>query len=267
MKKKSHRFGVFVGSILTISIFALVLIASCKKEEDDNNNVDLDNCKDYTAKTVADAVSYFTGCGKTWESVDKDYVDYKSNPTIFKFKTATDLLQYNMYSVPTNDYLKNASDIFEMNGEVLMKFSPFAAKDTSYIPHDTFRINIVAKDKVELINISLKEADGTPRKGRLGVHKTYLQEDFDNPTKYTSSGGSSSGSGGSGSSSTGGSSGTCSSGYKDPTKDGQLNSWCNAAYVYRCVQKKSLSSSEVKYVCDAYEKLKYSGAPSCPHCQ
>jgi hypothetical protein len=142
--------------------------------------------------------------------------------------------------------------VFERDGEVLVKFTPACEQDSFGIPRDTFRLNIVSKEKVELINISFKTTDGTYQKARLGVYKGVLPSDFDNPSASSGSG---SGSGYS-----------CPSKHVDPTTDGQLNSWCEAAYVYRCVNKASVTSSQLKYVCDAYKQLKYAGAPDCPHC-
>ncbi len=245
--------NVFAAMLIVVSI---VTVTACKKEsENDNNPVDLANCSDYGSGSIGELTAFFSGCNKVWRSVNSDFEEYKSNHgTYFKFKDGGSLLYYYMYHTPSNSYINYA--IFEHNGQIVIKFPPFPMTDSSGNVHDTFRVNIVRKDKVELINITMKNADGSDRKGRLGVYEGVLQKDFDNPPPPSTSGsGSGSGSGS-----------TCSSGYKDPTTDGQLNGYCGAAYTYRCLQNMSASSSEVKYVCDAYEAVKYSGAPSCPYC-
>jgi hypothetical protein len=243
---------VFLSGLLTVLIFGIIVSASCTKEETNNNNpVDLDNCPNYTNKTVTEVISYFTGCGKVWVGAKSDFEPYKSDRYKYKFKSSTDLLVYDDVAVPHNTYPYRAFEVFEKDGEVLIRFTPFTAKDTSVFVRDTFRVNIIAKDKVELVNYSWKDADGKYNTGRLTVYKGLLQPDFDKP-----SGSSGSGSGGY----------SCPSKHVDPTTDGQLNSWCEAAYVYRCVNKASVTSSQLKYVCDAYKQLKYAGAPDCPHC-
>jgi hypothetical protein len=255
MKKNSALIplmNVFAAMLIVVSI---VTVTACKKEkEDDNNPVDLANCADYGSGSVAELTAFFSGCNKVWRSVNSDFEEYKSNHgTYFKFKDGGSLLYYEMYHIPANSYISYS--IFEYNGEVVVKFPPFPMTDDLGGAHDTFRVNIVRKDKVELINITMKNTDGTDRKGRLGVYEGYLQKEFDNPPAPSSGG-----SGG------GGSSSDCKSGYKDPTSDAQLNSYCGAAYTYQCLQGMSSTSSGVKYVCDAYETLKYSGAPACPYC-
>ncbi|MBW4888088.1 hypothetical protein KXQ82_00110 [Mucilaginibacter sp. HMF5004] len=62
------------------------------------------------------------------------------------------------------------------------------------------------------------------------------------------------------------SSGVCSGSYKSPTKDGQLDAFCGAAYAYRCLDGKALSNAQVQSVCSSYNQIKTSSAPSCGYC-
>jgi len=61
--------------------------------------------------------------------------------------------------------------------------------------------------------------------------------------------------------------GVCAGGYKSPTTDAQLDAYCGAAYAYRCLDGKPLSDPAVKAVCQYYNDIKTSSAPSCPYCK
>jgi hypothetical protein len=65
----------------------------------------------------------------------------------------------------------------------------------------------------------------------------------------------------------GGGSGSCGSAYVSPTSDAQLDAYCGAAYAYRCLDGKSLSDPSVQSVCQSYDLIKTSSAPSCPYCK
>lgn len=73
-----------------------------------------------------------------------------------------------------------------------------------------------------------------------------------------------SGSGGSGS---GGGSTVCSGSYRSPVSDVQLDSFCGAAYAYRCLDGYALSSQQVQSVCSIYNSLREPGTPDCPYCK
>ena len=260
MNNENRLIPVLVSSFVALFFFSLTVIVACKKKGNDNNNpVDLVNCASYTSNTYSDVVSFFTGCGKVWQSVDQDYVPYKSSTgTLYKFKSANSMLYYNMYGVPTNVYYNNGEfQVIENNSQILVVFLRWAGTGPNGEVLDTFKLSIKGKDKVELTNISDKDVTGKSKTGRLGVYTGTLQPDFDNPPPPSSSGG---GSGG-------GSGSVCDNAYSDPTTDGQLNAYCSAAYLYRCKNGEAVSSSNVQYVCNAYNQLKYSGAPDCKYCQ
>lgn len=69
-------------------------------------------------------------------------------------------------------------------------------------------------------------------------------------------------SGGSGSGSA-----VCSGSYRSPVSDVQLDSFCAAAYAYRCLDGLALSSQQVQSVCSIYNSIREPGTPDCPYCK
>lgn len=59
----------------------------------------------------------------------------------------------------------------------------------------------------------------------------------------------------------------CSGSYRSPVNDAQLDSFCGAAYAYRCLDGLALSSQQVQSVCSIYNSIKEPGTPNCPYCQ
>ncbi|KAA9331423.1 hypothetical protein F0P96_14360 [Hymenobacter busanensis] len=92
-----------------------------------------------------------------------------------------------------------------------------------------------------------------------GMNWSYSSTSNTTPGKYGKWGNSTSGSGGGGS-------GTCSGSYVSPSSDAQLNAYCGAAYTYRCTQGMSVTSPQVKAVCQYYQDIKVAGVPNCSYC-
>jgi hypothetical protein len=66
---------------------------------------------------------------------------------------------------------------------------------------------------------------------------------------------------------TGGSgSGVCAGEYK-AVGDAQLDSYCGAAYAYRCKDGKPLNDPQVQAVCKTYNDMKEPGVEDCPYCK
>jgi hypothetical protein len=61
-------------------------------------------------------------------------------------------------------------------------------------------------------------------------------------------------------------SGSCGT-YTGPSGDPQLDSFCQAAYAYRCLDGLPVTSQQVRAVCDIYNDIKEPNVPNCPYCQ
>ncbi|MFA6247606.1 MAG: hypothetical protein WC615_11740 [Mucilaginibacter sp.] len=61
-------------------------------------------------------------------------------------------------------------------------------------------------------------------------------------------------------------SGICADAYKH-IDDAQLDAFCGAAYAYRCLDEKPLSSQQVQAVCAQYDDLKEPGVAACGYCK
>ncbi|MCZ8216896.1 MAG: hypothetical protein O9262_11685 [Cyclobacteriaceae bacterium] len=59
----------------------------------------------------------------------------------------------------------------------------------------------------------------------------------------------------------------CTGSYRSPVNDVQLDSFCGAAYAYRCLDGLALSSTQVQSVCSIYNSLREPGTPDCPYCK
>ncbi|MBS1622467.1 MAG: hypothetical protein JST83_00435 [Bacteroidetes bacterium] len=255
-----------------------LLFASCKKDNSSTNGsypqYDAATCSDHTNLTVAELHAYMGDCHKVWR-VYNIAGDSLLSPVLNAYwitETANGqqlggqgALHYNPGSATSlnRNFYNGGGVITMLNGHAYFCVSNTSAGTGD--PYNFCDMDIIDKSSCRVYWVDTATQQRTP----LGMWRVYtdpLPADFNYPN-YDQDHPSGSGNGnGNGNGNGGGNSSVCTGSYSSPSSDGQLDAYCHAAYVYRCVNGAPLSDPSVQSVCDAYNQLKPAGTPPCPYC-